>query len=200
MASMEQILTPEQKQYEQALINITQEIEQDGHAVTRFVTDDDKADWAFKQLSNLAADHARDQAYVDRNIKPYLDWLAKRDTKRKSFRDFLQLDLMTYALDKRRDDPKYKLSLPHGKGTFRRAKPKPVVKDDQAVLDWIANNWPADRAKDAIKQEPRKSVLNKYMTPAGDKVVDDNGQIVEGMGVDSGHDSVTLKPLEEDNN
>lgn len=197
---MERILTPEQEQYEQVLINIGQEIEQNGHAVTRFVTDDDKADWAFKQLSQLAAEHKHDQDYVDHNIQPYLDWLAKRDDKRESFQDFLQLDLMTYALNKRRDDPKYKLNLPHGKGTFRRAKAKPVVKDDKALLSWIVSNWPAERAKDAIKQEPRKSVLNKYMTPVGDKVVDDNGQIVDGMGVDAGHDSVTLKPLEEDNN
>lgn len=197
---MEEILTPEQEQYQQTLINISQEIEQDGHAATRFVTDDDKADWAFKQLADLAAEHKQDQEYVDHNIKPYLDWLEKRDAKRQGFRDFLQQDLMTYALDKRHDDPKYKLNLPHGKGTFRRAKPKPVVKDDQALLSWIVNNWPTDRVKDAIKQEPRKSVLNKYMTPAGDKVVDDNGQIVDGMGVDAGHDSVTLKPLEEDNN
>ena len=181
---------------------VGQEINQFGQAKTQTVTDRNSADWALMKLGELESQDKNDGALAAAKIREWEDWLADQEAKRAKFRDYLEHELMAFGANERAKDPKFKFSTPNGKITFRKSKAAPQWEDDAAVLDFIKSNWSLEEAEKVIsvKESFNKSEVKKYLKVVGDKVVDDDGQIVPGVGVKPASETISIKPTTEANN
>lgn len=179
--------------------DVMNEINQFGQAQTHLVTDRDSADWALMMLGELESQDEDDETLAAAKINQWRDWLADQQAKREKSREYFEHELMAFGANERAKDPKFKLETPNGKITFRKAKAAPQWEDDQAVLDFIKANWSPDELKKviAIKESFNKTEAKKHLKVVGDKVVDDDGQIVPGVGVKPATEAISIKPTVE---
>ncbi|WP_203663752.1 host-nuclease inhibitor Gam family protein [Lacticaseibacillus sp. 53-4] len=181
------------------LENAMDEIRQFGAADTKVVTDVGSADWALRKLAELDREDKEDQEEASKHITEWTDWRDHMLESRQSFRDFLTHELTAYATNKRVADPKYKLTVPGGVVSFTHYKPKVAVGDADAALKFVKDNWDEKEQAGVIKvtEKLQLTPFKKALKVAGDKVVDADGQPVEGVMVEPEHESISIKPNSE---
>lgn len=146
------------------------------------ITDDDKANWAFRKLAEKEAELneinekadarvAQDEAWRERKAKPINDDIEYFKSLINEYRETLE--------DKKVDVPAGQTITTHSKSP---------VYDDDVLLNTVKDKYP-----EFIKQTVAKGDLKKTLKPANGKWVDKNGEIVEGMTYEE-KETVTFKP------
>lgn len=179
--------------------NAMDEIRQFGAAETRVVKDVGSANWALCKLAELDQQDKTDEKDANDEIAKWTEWLAKSKESRQSSRDFLNHELTAYASNNREADPKYKLNVPGGVVSFTHYKPKVAVSNADAALEFVKKNWDEKDRESVIKvtEKLQLTPFKKALKIAGDKVVDADGQPVEGVTVEPDHETINIKPNSE---
>lgn len=157
------------------------------------VTDLESLTWVFRKLAAIEAKKNEVNKVADAEkyrIEAYrtreLDKL-QRDT------EYFNSLASEYAADRRASDPKFKSEkTPYGTLTFKKQQPKWNY-DNEKLVSWLESNNAVDLVR--VNKEPVKTEIKKRfsVTDSGG-VVDQDGQIVEGIIVEHRGDELVIKP------
>jgi phage host-nuclease inhibitor protein Gam len=100
------------------------------------VTDLSSADWAMSKVAEAEEELARVGEYAEAQIARIKAWQASASAPYERTRAFFTDRLLAYAHQVRTDRAKT-LSLPSGKVTSRRVAARPVVADEEALVEWL---------------------------------------------------------------
>lgn len=148
------------------------------------ITDALAADWALDKIREAKAEYAQKEMIVKEKIRQLQEWLEKEREKRDRTVNFFTAKLQDYfeTAPKRRTKTQEVLELPSG--TLRKKYPAPeFVRDDEALLKWIKANKINAHLYIRVKETPDWANFKKTVKVAGEQVVDENGEIVEGIRV-----------------
>lgn len=148
-----------------------------------FVIDsDNKAEWALKKI---AEERAEAQRYIDvctAAIQQYQEKIRQSEEKLKSKTSFLEGQLLKYFETVQHQVTKTQETYKLPGGTLRFKTPTPEFKrDDARLLQWLKENEMLDYIK--VEEKPVWAELKKKLNQSGEKLVTEDGQIVEGVQV-----------------
>ena len=168
------------------LINIDEEVENK----EKFVIENlESANWAFRKLKAIEEREKDIELLANKEIERIQDWQRKEIEATKGSKDFFEGLLMEYYVKQREEDSKFKLSTPYGKVTSRKQQPKWNYEDGKTI-EWLRQN---NRELIRIKEEIDKGELKKLYKIHGDKVVTEDGEIVEGIVIENRDDTINVK-------
>lgn len=164
------------------------------------IKDDLQADWAIEKIKALKAEYARKEKVAQAKIRQIQDWLEQQKRQADSSIAFFESKLREYfetldekALKKSKTQLSY--SLPAGKLILKQQQPKYVV-DNEKLLEWLKQSGKTQYIR--IKEEPDWASLKKSTTVIVDRIVDENGEIVDGVKVIEQAPKFVVKTDEED--
>jgi phage host-nuclease inhibitor protein Gam len=153
------------------------------------VTNIDQANWCLRKISALKKKQKENEELAKAEIERIQKWLDKENKQLDDSLKFFEGLLEEYAIVQRQKDSKFKLSTPYGKVGFRKQQPKWNY-DDEKLLNFLKQ---ADKTEFVrIKEEVNKSELKKKLKIAGNLVVDENGEIIEGITIEEQPDKVVI--------
>lgn len=141
------------------------------------ITDLGSAEWAMARLAEARSALDEVAALEQEWAQRVAEWATEQRAPHARFSSFLEGHLERYALELRRANPKHATTkVPSGKVATRRVEARPVVANDEAVLDWLDQR---DEVPDgAIKRSPLVSKLKGVLA-----VVDrPTGRVVAEVG------------------
>lgn len=167
------------KMIDEAIENL--EFEQPG--CSRFVIDSDqKAEWALAKIREEQAEAQRIINVCKSMILHYEEQIKKAEEDFEKKTAYLKSQLEQYfeTVEKRRTKTQEVYKLPSG--TLKRKFPKPKYEiDDEKFVKWLKDRKLDDYIK--IEEKPKWAEFKKATKTVGNKVVDENGEIIEGITV-----------------
>ena len=159
----------------------------------RFVVQDlDSANWAFRKLAAIEKKRAEIKELADKEVERIRNWQQQEEESLNNSKEFFEGLLTEYYVRQKEVDPKFKISTPYGKVSSRKQQPKWNYEDEK-VLKWLREN---DTELIRIKEEVNKAELKKKYQVAGNEVVTEDGEIVEGITIEERPDSINIKVVE----
>lgn len=153
----------------------------------------DLANWAFKKIKQLNNAIEDKEAYAKREKERIDEWLKKETQPDKDSVAFFETHLVTYYQRLQAEDPKAKLSTPHGKVQSRKRQPKWEFDDDK-MISYLQE---ADPDKLELQYKYNKTEIKKALqlleTETDMKVIDENGQLLDFIRVTPQGPSYTVK-------
>lgn len=155
----------------------------------------DSLDWAFRKVTAYRADLAEQEAYAQEQIRKVNDWLAKERAKSERNISFFERLVSEYHAKILAENPKKKsISTPNGKVQSTTRKPSIVKPDDDRlpqIIEYAEQNEFAEFVE--VKKSLKWAEFKKELKLTDDlKVVDSNGQIVEGIPLSEGGTSFKI--------
>ena len=157
------------------------EFEQPGCEPFR-IDNDQKAEWALAKIREEQAEAMRIMNVCKSMILHYEEQMKKAEEGLEKKTAYLKGQLEQYfdSVEKRRTKTQEVYKLPSG--TLRRKYPKPEFKrDEDKLVAWLKEHNINDYIK--VKETADWANLKKAIQVVGDKVVDENGEVVEGITV-----------------
>lgn len=157
------------------------EFEQPGCEPFR-IDNDQKAEWALAKIREEQAEAMRIMNVCKSMILHYEEQMKKAEEGLEKKTAYLKGQLEQYfeMVKKKRTKTQEVYKLPSG--TLRRKYPKPEFKrDEDKLLQWLKDRQMSEYIK--IKESPDWANLKKMVQIAGDKVVDEDGEIIEGVTI-----------------
>ena len=157
--------------------------EQEGTEKETFaVKDDSSANWALRKISQLNDRMERNNALAQAEIDKIEQWNQAENEQVQNSIDYFQGLLAEYAMQKKKDDPKFKtMKLPNGRFGFRKRQPKWNY-DDDAVLQALEKANLDDFIR--VKKTPSKADIKKAFDVVNGKVISpDTGEVIDGITV-----------------
>lgn len=146
------------------------------------LTDDGMAEWAMRKIvrARRALDEANDVA--DAQVAKIDEWLSRKKRDLAQAEEFFGNLLRGYYLPQHEEDPKRRKTfrLPSGQVQFRAQQPE-FVRDDIMLLKWLKKT--KRRAYIEKIERPKWGELKKALTPHGDYMIDEHGEVVAGIQV-----------------
>lgn len=146
------------------------------------ITDAVTADWALDKIREAKAEYNQKEMVVREKIRQLEEWLEKEREKRDRTVNFFTAKLQEYfeMAPRRKTKTQEILELPSG--TLRKKYFAPeFVRDDGKLLEWLKQRCMTEYIK--TKESPDWANLKKTIKIAGEYVVDENGEIVDGVRV-----------------
>ena len=146
------------------------------------IDNDQKAEWALAKIREEQAEAQRIMNVCRSMIMHYEQQLKKAEEDLEKKTAYLKSQLEQYfdSVEKRRTKTQEVYKLPSG--TLRRKYPGPQFKrDDDALVKWLKERNMKDYIK--VKETADWANLKKAIQVVGNKAVDDNGEVVEGITV-----------------
>lgn len=157
------------------------------------VTDLATADWAFKQINELEARVEEKKAYAESEVKRIKAWLMVETESDLSSVDYFKFLLTQYYGELKAENPKAKLSTPHGKVTSRKQQPA-ITWDEQATIDYLKENDPElVKTTEKFNKTDVKKLFSVKRVGDSLKLVDENGEMPDIANVAAQPDSITVK-------
>lgn len=150
---------------------------------TEFKIDtDQKAEWALNIIREEQAEAQRLINVCNSQILYYQSEIKKVQDKLENKTGNLKAMLFDYfqTVPRKATKTQETYSLPSGKLKLKYPQPE-YKRDDSKLVEWLENSGKTDYIK--IKKSPDWATLKKAITVVGDKVADENGEIVEGVEV-----------------
>jgi len=143
---------------------------------------DQKAEWALNIIREEQAEAQRLINVCNSQILYYQSEIRKVQDKLENKTGNLKAMLFEYfqTVDRKTTKTQETYTLPSGKLKLKYPKPE-FKRDDSKLVEWLENSGKTDYIK--IKKSPDWATLKKAITVVGDKVADENGEIVEGVEV-----------------
>jgi hypothetical protein len=159
------------------------ELQQPGNS--EFIIDsDEKAEWALSKIREERAEAERIIMVCKAMIEKYEEKIRQVQERLPRKTAYLESKLMEYfeKVPHKKTKTQEKYELPSG--TLRKKYPAPeFVRDDEALLKWIKANKINAHLYIRVKETPDWANFKKTVKVAGEQVVDENGEIVEGIRV-----------------
>lgn len=148
------------------------------------VDNDEKAEWALSKIREEQAEATRIKDTCQRMIKHYEGEMRKAEQDLNNNTEYFKSQLERYfGTVKTKKSPKgtqetYKLPS----GTLKRKYPNPKYDvDDKKLVEWLKERKMEDYIE--VKEKAKWGEFKKAVKQAGSKVVDENGEVVEGVEV-----------------
>lgn len=155
------------------------------------VVNDSQANWALRKIKEHQQEIKWNQEMAQYEIEKIEEWEEQVNQPLTRSIDYFQGLLAQYAMAKKEADPEFKsLKLPNGNLQFRKQQPKWNY-DNKKVVESLKQLGMTDYIR--VKEEPAKSDIKKVLTVAGDKVVNENGEVVEGIEIEERDESFSVK-------
>lgn len=155
----------------------------------------DSLDWAFRKVASYRLDLAEQEAYAKAQIEKINTWLATEREKAERNIGFFEHLVAEYHTSILAENPKKKtISTPNGKVQSTTRKPSIVKPEKECLPQLIEYAEQNDLAEFVeVKKELKWAEFKKQLTLTNDlKVVDSNGQIVEGIPLSEGGTSFKI--------
>lgn len=155
----------------------------------------DSLDWAFRKIANYRSEFAEQEAFAKEQIRKANEWLAKERAKAERNIGFFEHLVKDYHQVILEENPKKKsISTPNGKVQSTTRKPSIVKPDDDClpqVIEYAEQNDFTEFVE--VKKSLKWAEFKKELKLTDDlKVVDSNGQIVEGIPLSEGGTSFKI--------
>lgn len=148
-----------------------------------FVIDNDnKAEWAIRKIAEERAEAQRYINVCNTMINEYQAKIQEAEEQLERNTGYLQSLLAQYfeTVETKRTKTQETYKLPSG--TLKKKYPQPQLKrDDTKLVEWLKNTGKTDYIK--VKESADWANLKKIAQVKGNVVVDENGEIVEGIEV-----------------
>ncbi|MBM7624759.1 host-nuclease inhibitor Gam family protein [Sporohalobacter salinus] len=151
------------------------------------IEDDSQANWALKKTRQLKQKRQEKEEFAQQEIDKIMkeiemieQWLEDEVSKIDDSIDCFEGLLADYAMQLKEKDENLKThSLPFGELKFRKQRPKYNYNDDK-LLEFLEENE-IDAVR--IKKKPDKRKLKQMANRAGNKLVLESGQVVDGVEI-----------------
>lgn len=147
------------------------------------INDDKAAEWALKKIAAETAEAKRLTDVCDEMIAEYAlkkaQYAEQLESKTAYLKGLLNGYFLTVPHKETKTQETYK--LPSGKLVYKYAKPKYEV-DNLVLADFLANNGYNEFVE--VTPKAKWGDFKKLVDVVDGKVVDENGQIVEGVSVE----------------
>jgi phage terminase small subunit len=157
------------------------------------VTDLEGANWCLKKISAVQKDLKEKEILAATEKIKIEKWLEKESETANNSIDYFKSLLNEYLQELRRDNPKAKISTPYGTVSTRKTQVRWNY-DDEKIKEFLKANNMLDCIR--VKEELDKTALKKDLKIAGGNVVDEDGQIVEGITLEPSKEELTVKVVE----
>ena len=156
------------------------------------ITDLSSLTWVLRKMSAIEAQRKEVNQVADNEIERIEAYRKKELESLQRSQDFFQSLVGEYAERKRQEDPKFKTQkTPYGSIGFKKQQPKWIY-DDEKLLNHLHDNELYDFVR--IKEEPNKAEIKKqFRVLDNGKVVDVDGQEVEGITIEPQPDKLEVK-------
>lgn len=140
------------------------------------VTDLEGANWCFRKLRALNSKIEENNKTADNEVERIEKWRNIENEKHNDSKRYFEFLITDYYRRLRKEDPKAKLTTPHGKITTRKTKQWNYINEDE-ILKYLKENNP-NLIK--TKEEVDKAELKKLYKGGVDQ---DTGEMVPGIEV-----------------
>lgn len=144
------------------------------------IDNDNKAEWALTVIKTEQADRDRLISVCEHKIREYQEKIEQFKKQYESRTSYLISCLNQYfqTVPRKKTKTQETYQLPSGK--LKLKYPAPEYKQDKdKLLKWLKSNSMTDYIE--TKESPKWGELKKSVTVQGDKVVTEDGEIVEGV-------------------
>ena len=160
----------------------------------KYVVNDLKsADWALKKIAEIQSEMAVNDAYASKEKELIDNWLESENKRHNSSIEYFQSLLGGYLIELRKNNPKAKVSTPHGTVSTRKQAKQWTYSDD--VLNELEEKGMTDFIR--IKKEVDKKELKKALSVSeNNQVTTADGEIISGISVIDGGENVVIKVID----
>jgi phage host-nuclease inhibitor protein Gam len=145
------------------------------------ITNLEQANWALRKIRAFKKQMEENEKLAKAEIERIQEWLQKENEKAQRSIQFFEYLIGEYLAEQRKKDSKFRLSTPYGKATFRKQQPKWIY-DDEKLLAFLKQSGKHQFIR--IKEEVNKADLKKAVKVVGNVVVDENGEVIEGITIE----------------
>lgn len=151
------------------------------------------ADWAIRKIKELEADIKQNNDFAEAEKIRLEQWLESENRKYQESIEYFNGLLSHYLQELRKDNPKAKISTPHGTVSTRKNPKQWTYSDD--VLAELEEKEMFEFIR--IKKEVDKKELKKVLSATDDGiVVNSDGEVIKGVTVVDGGEVMTVKIAE----
>ena len=148
------------------------------------------ADWALRKIKELEADIKQNMDFPESEKIRLEQWLESENHKYQESIEYFNGLLGHYLQELRKDNPKAKISTPHGTVSTRKNPKQWTYSDD--VLAELEEKEMFEFIR--IKKEVDKKELKKVLSATDDGiVVNSDGEVIKGVTVVDGGEVMTVK-------
>ncbi|WP_432401026.1 host-nuclease inhibitor Gam family protein [Wukongibacter sp. M2B1] len=157
------------------------------------ITDLDQANWALRKLAALNKQEAETKELADKERDRIKSWEDKELDSIDRSRSFFEGLLTVYFMDEKQHNSKFKISTPYGKVSTRKQQPKWEY-DEEKVIQSLKDTKNLELIR--TKELPDKTAIKKVVSVLDGQVVDEDGQIIEGIKVTEQPEKIVIKVVE----
>ena len=151
------------------------------------------ADWAIRKIKELEANIKQNMDFAESEKIRLEQWLESENRKYQESIEYFNGLLSHYLQELRKDNPKAKISTPHGTVSTRKNPKQWTYSDD--VLAELEEKEMFEFIR--IKKEVDKKELKKVLSATDDGiVVNSDGEVIKGVTVVDGGEVMTVKIAE----
>ena len=151
------------------------------------------ADWALRKIKELEADIKQNMDFAESEKIRLEQWLESENHKYQESIEYFNGLLSHYLQELRKDNPKAKISTPHGTVSTRKNPKQWTYSDD--VLAELEEKEMFEFIR--IKKEVDKKELKKVLCATDDGiVVNSDGEVIKGVTVVDCGEVMTIKIAE----
>ena len=151
------------------------------------------ADWALRKIKELEAGIKQNNDFAESEKIRLEQWLESENRKYQESIEYFNGLLSHYLQELRKDNPKAKISTPHGTVSTRKNPKQWTYSDD--VLAELEEKEMFEFIR--IKKEVDKKELKKVLSATDDGiVVNSDGEVIKGVTVVDGGEVMTVKIAE----
>lgn len=148
------------------------------------------ADWAIRKIKELEANIKQNNDFAESEKIRLEQWLESENHKYHESIEYFNGLLSHYLQELRKDNPKAKISTPHGTVSTRKNPKQWTYSDD--VLAELEEKEMFEFIR--IKKEVDKKELKKVLSATDDGiVVNSDGEVIKGVTVVDGGEVMTVK-------
>lgn len=159
------------------------------------IKDLDSLNWTFRKLAALELKRKEYEALAKKEYDRIKAWEEKMLKDIEEHKQFLTMHIEEYARKQRAADPKWKISTPYGKVSFRKQQPKWSY-DEQKALESVESIGLDKYIR--VKKELDKVALKASVKVLEDgRVVDaETGSFIDGVTVTQQEEAVKVEVSE----
>ena len=139
------------------------------------------ADWCFEKLQAIKKQRDELVEYADEQIAKYKKFKEETIKKAEDDEAYFKGLLQIYTDKRLAEDKNFKLKTANGTASYGKFKKDWDWQDEEATIKSLKDAGHNELIR--VTESIEKNKLKKSLTVAGDTVVDENGEIIEGIKI-----------------
>ncbi len=171
-------MTDEQQSFDEFITSVMEAFDE-GDTPLESVDDLLKADYAIERIGKLKQEIENAKDFMRRKVETTKQWYADRERKLSQQIEWYEGQLRDFILANRDATGDNRISTEAGRAYLRSSSPQ-INWDDEQVVEYLESAGHGD----LIRKAPDKTAIKKRFKIVGDKLVSDDGEVLEGVEVE----------------